>query len=182
MKKLLLLLLCVPLIFSCGDAGEKDNDIENTEKKEENVQGKIISEPYNNIWPEWTKNINCCMPNEFYLINKSYDKKIKFTLEIEWYNHHHDRLRTSSHCRKCKYTKEDREKMFQENDTTIQTIETLRETENIFKVLSPGEKQKLKNIDEYGLNADDPDCYCDMRMVSPHRIKNYSVVGEEIIE
>jgi len=31
MKKLLLLLLCVPLMFSCG---EKDNDIKNTEKKE----------------------------------------------------------------------------------------------------------------------------------------------------
>ena len=35
MKKLLLLLLCVPLLFSCGEKEEKDNEIENTE---ENVQ------------------------------------------------------------------------------------------------------------------------------------------------
>ena len=37
MKRLLVLLLCVPLIFSCGENKEKDNT-ENTEKQEENVQ------------------------------------------------------------------------------------------------------------------------------------------------
>ena len=38
MKKLLLLLLCVPLMFSCGEKEEKKDNTENTEKKEENVQ------------------------------------------------------------------------------------------------------------------------------------------------
>jgi hypothetical protein len=37
MKKLLLLLLCVPLIFSCGEKTE-ENNTENTEKQEEDIQ------------------------------------------------------------------------------------------------------------------------------------------------
>ena len=35
MKKLLLLLLCVPLLFSCGEKNE-ENDTENTEKNDIN--------------------------------------------------------------------------------------------------------------------------------------------------
>ncbi len=45
MKKLLLILLCVPLMFSCGDKKDKTD---NTEKKEiendlakENIKGKV---------------------------------------------------------------------------------------------------------------------------------------------
>ena len=49
MKKLLLLLLCVPLIFSCGE-NEKKKEIENEKKKEikndltrQNLKGKVKS-------------------------------------------------------------------------------------------------------------------------------------------
>ena len=39
MKKLLLLLLCVPLMFSCGENNKKkEKDIEDNEKNQENVQ------------------------------------------------------------------------------------------------------------------------------------------------
>ncbi len=39
MKKLLLLLLCVPLLFSCGENNKKkEKDIEDNEKNQENVQ------------------------------------------------------------------------------------------------------------------------------------------------
>ena len=38
MKKLLLLLLCMPLIFSCGENTEENNNPENTKKQEENIQ------------------------------------------------------------------------------------------------------------------------------------------------
>ena len=42
MKKLLLILLCVPLMFSCG---ESDNETENTEKNDtDNLQREITSE------------------------------------------------------------------------------------------------------------------------------------------
>ena len=46
MKKLLLLLLCVPLMFSCGENEEKDNNTKNTEKKERTEEEKRI-EMYN---------------------------------------------------------------------------------------------------------------------------------------
>ena len=41
MKKLLLILLCVPLIFSCGENTE-ENNTENTEKKEENDDNVVV--------------------------------------------------------------------------------------------------------------------------------------------
>ena len=53
MKKLLLILLCVPLMFSCGES-EKDTKIQELEKKIEELEDKfkIITNDYN------TDNIN----------------------------------------------------------------------------------------------------------------------------
>ena len=59
-------------------------------------------------WQQWAKNIKCCTPNEFYLINTSFNKKIQFTLQVEWHNHYHTKIRTSSNCYQCKYTKKER--------------------------------------------------------------------------
>jgi hypothetical protein len=65
MKKLLLILLCVPLLFSCG---EKENDTENTEQNEENEElGKD-----NDLQKENLKGNIKCIVESHYKATKSF--------------------------------------------------------------------------------------------------------------
>ena len=75
MKKLLLLLLCVPLLFSCG---EKDNDTENTEKQIEELEGKDTTELITNF----NGIIEINEDSLYYIRNTSKNKKYEFTVTI----------------------------------------------------------------------------------------------------
>ena len=69
MKKLLLILLCVPLIFSCGE-----NKVEDEIKKFGSIEKETL-QPMIKTY--------ACQEYKFTLINTSFNKSIQFTLERE---------------------------------------------------------------------------------------------------
>ena len=75
MKKLLLLLLCVPLMFSCGENEEKNN----TEEGESNKEKSHNTETANS-------RIEVDELGEVYLRNISKNEKFEFTVSISFSN------------------------------------------------------------------------------------------------
>ena len=69
MKKLLLLLLCVPLMFSCGES-EKDTKIQELEKKIEELEEKfkIITNDYNTDYHKFSKRLSVMEENNTKLV------------------------------------------------------------------------------------------------------------------
>jgi hypothetical protein len=190
MKKLLLILLCVPLLFSCGENNTKAFWTFDKDKKEEveiEIFGKIEKDPLAS-----DAQYGCCEEYRFTLINTSFNKSIKFTLEREWYNHIHSQEFYWFCDRKDCYTNKEQEDFRKKIDTTKQMTPFNREKNSVYVTLPPGGREILdinpsSDDADAGAGADWEDkCVCN----KPNRwtrntepiVKNYTIVGRVIIE
>jgi hypothetical protein len=172
-KILILSTLFISLFITCREDTKEKVEIEKVEieKFGEIIKGPTVERR------GIDRDVYCCVENNFYLINNSFNKKIRFTLQKEYYNHYHTQFYIGLNCDniECGYTNEEKEKMKLEKDTSLQTHERELDTKNIFMTLSPGEKLLLKNREDGDAYAS---CMCGSNFYTPNYVKNYIVVGE----